>query len=119
MRLRFDGASEELERVLTIVSMRLADMPHLAEPLARCPGFALEIEATDTYGPPRMQRDAARVRIAAGADGEVYSLSELNAAGTCSGGWMGSCIPGGTLRRFLMAWLEQTDPYLNHQIALF
>lgn len=120
IRLYLDAEqTEDLARVLQVASMRLADNAELATPLANRDGFSLEAALTPTYGEPSMVRDAVRVRVAVNGKGWVYSLDEQDERRSCSGGWMGSCIPPGRLRRFFLAWIEQTDPYLAKQIALF
>lgn len=113
--------SPALSRALASIAQRIDTHPELVieQPGLGHPYLVLTAELTDTYGKPGMMWDARIVRIAFRSDGRIYSLDEAAGERGSSGGWMGSCIPGGRLEAFAQAWLEQTDPARVEQIALF
>lgn len=108
------GLGADLLAVLAKVSDRLNRKPELLGRGATC--YRLECAAGEAYEPAF--GPVERVTVAFRDDGVVYDLSEHNSRGG-SGGWAGSSIPHGRLRRFFTAWLEQTDPNAVQQLGLF
>lgn len=108
---------DELTKVLAEASRVIAEDRSLltTRPDGR---HTLSVTVTPTYGTPGMEPRADRVSVAFTETGWIYDLSEHHPAGG-SGGWAGSCIPAGAVRRFFNAWLEQNSPMARAQLSLF